>query len=147
MVSQSRLFLALGTLCSLALSEKVGYFESSACADPKGFTSCYKDAETEYTNCVNNNCVGGSQACYDSCGGSVTCMSKQCPSLGTDCINACECQRSAHQIDCASASCWNEVSIMIVQFQSMGFKSSIGLLLRVSRYRRRLPCDLHQSQL
>ncbi|KAJ5337514.1 uncharacterized protein N7506_005536 [Penicillium brevicompactum] len=109
MRSQLHLFLALEALSSLALSEKVGYFESSACADPEGFTSCYKDAETEYTNCVNNNCVGGSQACYKSCGGIVTCMSKQCPSLGTNCINACECQRSAHQIDCASASCWNEV--------------------------------------
>ncbi|OQD86140.1 hypothetical protein PENANT_c008G06262 [Penicillium antarcticum] len=108
-MSQSRLLFVLGALATFALSEEVGYFDTSMCTDSKGMTSCYKDADIEYTSCVNNNCVGGSQACHDSCGGSVTCMNKQCPSLGMDCINACECQRSAHQIDCASASCWNEV--------------------------------------
>ncbi|KAJ6092408.1 hypothetical protein N7467_004377 [Penicillium canescens] len=82
MISQSRLFLALGALSSLALSEKVGYFDASACADSNGYTSCYKDADTVYTNCVNKNCAGGSQACSNSCGGSITCMNKQCPGLG-----------------------------------------------------------------
>ncbi|KAJ5757321.1 uncharacterized protein N7511_006015 [Penicillium nucicola] len=109
MVCQLRLFLALGALASSALSEKVGYFDASVCADTKGFTSCYKAADAEYTSCVKDNCAGGSQACYDSCDGSVACMNKQCPGLGIDCINACGCQQSAHQIDCAGASCWNQV--------------------------------------
>ncbi|KAJ5984798.1 hypothetical protein N7522_011994 [Penicillium canescens] len=116
MVYRSRLLLALGALSSLALSEKVGYFDASACADSNGFTSCYKDADTVYTNCVNKNCAGGSQACSDSCGGSTTCMNKQCPGLGSDCIGACECAKFAHQIDCVSASCWNEVRLMAIQF-------------------------------
>jgi hypothetical protein len=147
MISQSHLFLALGALSSLALSGKVGYFDASACADSKGFTSCYKDADTEYTNCVNKNCAGGSQACSDSCGGSITCMNKQCPGLGSDCINACECAKVAHQIDCVSASCWNEVRLMANQFVTIVSNTSTGLLLRVPEYRRRFLYLLHQSKL
>ncbi|KAJ5392799.1 hypothetical protein N7465_011773 [Penicillium sp. CMV-2018d] len=105
----SRALLALVVLSSLSLAEEVGYFDSSSCADPKGFATCYKNVDIQYSNCVNNNCGGGGEACSKSCGGSTSCMNQQCPGLGIDCINACECERSASQIDCAGASCWNRV--------------------------------------
>ncbi|CAG7945674.1 unnamed protein product [Penicillium nalgiovense] len=101
--------LALAALSSLSSAKEVGYFDSSSCADPKGFATCYENADTTYSNCVNNNCAGGGESCYNSCGGSTSCMNEQCPGLGVDCINACECERSALQIDCAGQSCWNKV--------------------------------------
>ncbi|CAI7645839.1 unnamed protein product [Penicillium glandicola] len=105
----SRALLALAAFSSLSLAKEVGYFESSSCADAKGFETCYENVDTNYANCVNNNCAGGSQSCYNSCGGSTSCMNQKCPGLGIDCINACECERSALQIDCVGQSCWNEV--------------------------------------
>ncbi|KAJ6141922.1 hypothetical protein N7497_011021 [Penicillium chrysogenum] len=105
----SRALLALVALSFVALAKEVGYFDSSSCADPKGFATCYEDADTVYSNCVNNNCAGGGESCYNSCGGSTSCMNEQCPGLGIDCINACECERSAGQIECAGQSCWNRV--------------------------------------
>ncbi|KAJ5972940.1 uncharacterized protein N7479_002858 [Penicillium vulpinum] len=105
----SRALLALAAFSSLSLAKDVGYFEASACADPKAFETCYKNVDTNYANCANNNCAGGSQACYNSCGGNQSCMDQNCPGLGMNCINACECERSALKIDCAGQSCWNQV--------------------------------------
>ncbi|CAG8896857.1 unnamed protein product [Penicillium egyptiacum] len=105
----SRALLALVALSSMSLAKEVGYFDSSSCADPKGFASCYENVDTTYANCVNNNCAGGGELCYSSCGGSTSCMNEQCPGLGIDCTKACECERSALQIDCAGQSCWNRV--------------------------------------
>ncbi|KAJ5342802.1 hypothetical protein N7541_011926 [Penicillium brevicompactum] len=102
MLPSAPTLLGLVSLLPLALSEKVGYFESSSCADPKGFASCYEDiVDVRYTTCVNENCGGGGEACAKSCGGSISCMNQKCPGLGIDCVNACECERSALYIDCA----------------------------------------------
>ncbi|KUJ15191.1 uncharacterized protein LY89DRAFT_735322 [Mollisia scopiformis] len=65
----------------------VGYYISSSCIDPSGFSSCYSNANSSYTDCVNSNCENQS----------------------IDCINACECVRSTDYIDCAASSCWNQV--------------------------------------
>ncbi|KAJ9481724.1 hypothetical protein VN97_g11744 [Penicillium thymicola] len=109
MSPSSRALLALVALSSTSLANEIGYFDSSSCADPKGFAACYENADTRYSNCVNKNCAGGGESCYNSCGGSTSCMNEQCPGLGIDCINACECVRSGSQIDCAGQSCWNRV--------------------------------------
>lgn len=107
----SRALLALAAFSSLSLAKEVGYFEASSCADPKGFETCYDEVDAHYSNCVNNNCGGGGEACSKACGGSTSCMNEKCPGLGIDCINACGCEKSAFQIDCAGASCWNRVRV------------------------------------
>ncbi|CAG8191840.1 unnamed protein product [Penicillium olsonii] len=106
--------LAVGLVAFLALSpfaltEKVGYLESTSCADPKGLVTCYKNAEERYTTCINENCGGGGEACSKSCGGSISCMNSKCPGLGIDCMNVCGAEQSALQMDCAGSHCWNQV--------------------------------------
>ncbi|KAF9252506.1 hypothetical protein DTO027I6_2959 [Penicillium roqueforti] len=106
-----KLFLLLSLAASrIVLAEKVGYFDdSSVCADPKGLKTCYEDADTSYASCINNNCAGGDPACYKACNGDSSCMASQCPNLGIDCINVCECIKNANEIDCMAESCWNQV--------------------------------------
>ncbi|CZR58232.1 uncharacterized protein PAC_08123 [Phialocephala subalpina] len=65
----------------------VGYYNSTDCVDPTGFSTCYKDADSSYSDCVN----------------------RDCKDKNIDCINACECARSTSYIDCAASSCWNQV--------------------------------------
>ncbi|CAG8301557.1 unnamed protein product [Penicillium salamii] len=101
--------IALVGLLPFVSCEKVGYFESTSCADPKGLASCYKLVDERYSTCINENCGGGGEACSKSCGGSVSCMNAECPGLGIDCMNACAAEQSALQIDCAGAHCWNQV--------------------------------------
>ncbi|CAG7944491.1 unnamed protein product [Penicillium salamii] len=101
--------VALVGLLPFVSCEKVGYFESTSCADPKGLASCYKLVDERYSTCINENCGGGGEACSKSCGGSVSCMNAKCPGLGIDCMNACAGEQSALQIDCAGAHCWNQV--------------------------------------
>ncbi|KAJ5778814.1 hypothetical protein N7457_006534 [Penicillium paradoxum] len=103
------MLLALLAAVPLSLAKEGGYFESSSCADPKGFAKCYEQVDVDYLECVNNNCAGRSPSCYESCGASISCMNQQSPGLGIDCINACEFERSAYQIDCAGQSFWNQV--------------------------------------
>ncbi|KAF7594760.1 hypothetical protein BBP40_008467 [Aspergillus hancockii] len=103
------LAISLGSLAHTAIAKQVGYYQSSDCVDPSGFEECYENAEMALASCINNNCAGGSKGCADSCGGDTACMQAKCPSLGIDCIHACECVRSLDHIDCAATSCWNQV--------------------------------------
>jgi hypothetical protein len=110
----SRLVRPWAAFSSLAVATVAGYFnDTSVCADPKGTQNCYDKAETSYTNCITSNCSGGSKSCFDSCNGDPTCMAKQCPNLGVDCINACGCVKATDQIDCTASSCWNQVALAI----------------------------------
>ncbi|KAJ5325266.1 uncharacterized protein N7506_008368 [Penicillium brevicompactum] len=43
-------------------------------------------------------------------------MNQKCPDLGIDCVNACECERSALYIDCAGTHCWNQVRNQIIKW-------------------------------
>ncbi|KAH6690501.1 hypothetical protein F5X68DRAFT_70536 [Plectosphaerella plurivora] len=81
---------ALSALIALAASTsatKVGYFESSTCADPQGFETCYKTAEESWRECVKDNCED----------------------RNIDCINICTCIERLDYLDCAGQSCWNQV--------------------------------------
>lgn len=109
MWARSTLFV-LATVAHLSTAEQVGHWDdSSVCADPDGFAKCYDKADDSYTSCITNNCAGGSTSCVKSCNGDRDCIAKQCPNLGIDCINVCECIRSRDQIDCTASSCWNQV--------------------------------------
>ncbi|KAJ5123091.1 hypothetical protein N7448_009188 [Penicillium atrosanguineum] len=109
MVFKLSLLLSLAAF-RIVLAEKAGYFEDlSVCADPKGLKACYEDADTRYASCINNSCDGGDSSCYKSCNGDTSCMTSQCPNLGVDCINVCECIKKDNEIDCMATSCWNQV--------------------------------------
>lgn len=127
--------VALVGLLPFVSCEKVGYFESTSCADPKGLASCYKLVDERYSTCINENCGGGGEACSKSCGGSVSCMNAKCPGLGIDCMNACAAEQSALQIDCAGAHCWNQVCCAdLLILNRLVNKSVTGLLLRISKH-------------
>lgn len=83
---------ALAALVAVASAAKVGYFESSTCPDPKGFESCYKDADEAWADCVKENCED----------------------QNIDCINLCSCIQNLSQLDCAGQSCWNQVGLHIM---------------------------------
>ncbi|KAL4801191.1 hypothetical protein BDV18DRAFT_149815 [Aspergillus unguis] len=70
-----------------ASAEHVGYFESNDCAAPSDFASCYDDADSWWTDCINDNCKG----------------------QNIDCQNACECARQQSYTRCAASYCWNMV--------------------------------------
>ncbi|RAL10728.1 uncharacterized protein BO97DRAFT_479076 [Aspergillus homomorphus CBS 101889] len=97
------------TLIPAAVTKQVGYFESSNCAAPSALESCYSEADDYYARCVNENCAGGSEECYNSCGGNASCMQSKCPNLGIDCINVCGCVKTSREVDCAASACWNQV--------------------------------------
>ncbi|KAE8443936.1 hypothetical protein EG329_001246 [Mollisiaceae sp. DMI_Dod_QoI] len=79
--------LGLAISATFVSAADVGYYNSSSCIDPSGFSSCYNDADSSYADCVNGNCQD----------------------QNIDCINACECVRSTNYIDCAASNCWNQV--------------------------------------
>ncbi|KAJ5661083.1 uncharacterized protein N7484_000455 [Penicillium longicatenatum] len=106
----SRLLLSFLISSGLIAAESVGYFDdTSICADASGLSKCYEKADASWSSCINNNCAGGSDECYNSCNGNASCMKTQCPSLGMDCINACGCVNALNQVDCIASSCWNQV--------------------------------------
>ncbi|KAM0713929.1 hypothetical protein Q7P37_010891 [Cladosporium fusiforme] len=97
------------SVAHLVKSEAVGYFDSDHCVDNAGMKDCYADADSYLSTCITKNCAGGSDACAASCGGNAACIQSNCPNLGIDCINACECVRATKEIECAAQSCWNQV--------------------------------------
>ncbi|KAL3473823.1 hypothetical protein BJX99DRAFT_260939 [Aspergillus californicus] len=88
--------VVLGLSAVPALAEQVGYFDSTTCADPSGFVSCYDEVDERYTGCINDNCEG----------------------LKGDCHDACECVRQQHYTRCAVGSCWNMVYSCEYQLQA-----------------------------
>ena len=71
---------------TLAMAAKVGYFDADVCVDSSGMEKCYADAESSWSDCINDNCEG----------------------QGTDCHNVCSCIRTNHEINCAASHCWNQ---------------------------------------
>ena len=104
---------ALG-LMSVALGAA---FDSSTCVDKAGFEKCYESADLALTSCVSNNC--GGSVCVKSCNGDPTCVLQNCPSLGLDCTNACECIRNTKRVACAAQSCWNQVCFLNVHCRNL----------------------------
>lgn len=101
------LFLVVAARVSVA--KKLGYFDDiSVCADPEGLTTCFDSAETNHTNCIDDNCPR-SKSCAKSCNGDVLCTIG-CPDI--DCTETCGAERAGSQIDCIASSCWNQVGLL-----------------------------------
>lgn len=113
-----KFILSVLVSAGLVAADSAGYFDdTSICADSKGLSKCYDQAEASWSSCVNNNCAGGGADCYDSCNGDRTCMESQCPNLGINCMNACSCVHAVDQIDCLASNCWNQVQISYFPFR------------------------------
>ncbi|KAG9661027.1 hypothetical protein KCU64_g2822, partial [Aureobasidium melanogenum] len=81
--------------------------DQSSCVNPAGYGKCNADADTRFNTCVSDWC--GGSVCVSSCKGDATCVRNNCPSLGKDCLDICECIRNTERVACAAQDCWNQV--------------------------------------
>ncbi|KAG9853055.1 hypothetical protein KCU98_g3231, partial [Aureobasidium melanogenum] len=105
MVSVRTLVLTLLPLVVRAASSESP--DQSSCVNPIGYEKCNADADTRFNTCVSDWC--GGLVCVSSCKGDATCVRNNCPSLGKDCLDICECIRNTERVACAAQDCWNQV--------------------------------------
>ncbi|KAH0359448.1 hypothetical protein KCU65_g9955, partial [Aureobasidium melanogenum] len=105
MVSVRALVLTLLPLAVRAASSDSS--DQSSCVNSTGYENCIADADTAFTTCVSDWC--GGSVCVASCKGDSNCVYNNCPNLGKDCLDICECARNTKAVACAAQECWNQV--------------------------------------
>jgi hypothetical protein len=107
MVSVRALVLTLLPLAAGAASSESS--DQSSCVNSAGYDDCIANADTGFSTCVSGWC--GGSTCVASCKGDATCIMNNCPSVGKDCIDICECLRNTKAVACAAQECWNQVRL------------------------------------
>ncbi|KAH0281240.1 hypothetical protein KCU91_g412, partial [Aureobasidium melanogenum] len=105
MVSFRSLVLTLLPVTAKAASSESS--DRSSCVNSAGYDDCIANADTGFNTCVSDWC--GGSTCVASCKGDAICVMNNCPSVGKDCIDTCECLRNTKAVACAAQECWNQV--------------------------------------